>query len=189
MTVQIALLRAVNVGGTGKLAMTELARLCTSVGLADVRTYIQSGNVVFRSELTEADLICRLEGALAARMGQPVGVLIRTAAELQAVLDANPFPAAPPAQVGVQVLTHGLSGDLVARIGSPGREDVRAVGRHLVIHFPDGMGRSRLKLPAAAASGTMRNMNTVARLVAMADEMRDTGGRVPEQALEPDRAR
>ena len=86
----VALLRAVNVGGTGKLAMTDLRRLCESAGLSCVKTYIQSGNVVFKSALGEAKVKAKLEKALTAKMGKPSFAMVRTAAELRAVVERNP---------------------------------------------------------------------------------------------------
>ena len=166
MTVYVALLRAVNVGGTGLLPMKELAALCAGLGFADARTYIQSGNVVFASPLTEREVKEALEGALAERMGKRVDVLVRTGAELRAALAANPFPEANPARVGVVFLPEAPAPDLLDRLVIPGREEVRAAGRELFIHYPDGMGQSKLKLTAALV-GTTRNLNTVAKLVAM----------------------
>lgn len=95
MTVYVALLRAVNVGGTGKLPMAELKAMCEEVGFEDVRTYIASGNVVFRSKKAAGSLKAALEKRLAVYAGKPVGVLLRTAAEMAEVGEANPFPAAP----------------------------------------------------------------------------------------------
>jgi uncharacterized protein (DUF1697 family) len=98
MTSYIALLRAVNVGGAGKLLMTDLKALCERAGCEQVQTYIASGNVAFWSERSEAEVRSILETSLAAWMGKPIGVLVRTAAEMTAVLKANLFPAAAPAQ-------------------------------------------------------------------------------------------
>src|SRR5580692_5299756 len=95
MHAYIALLRAVNVGGTGKLPMTELKAMCERVGFQSVRTYIASGNVVFQSKKTEAQVKALLEAALAAYAGKAVGVMVRTAAEMAAVLKENPFPKMP----------------------------------------------------------------------------------------------
>src|SRR5579872_2852002 len=92
----VALLRAVNVGGTGKLPMSELKQICEELGFAGVRTYIASGNVVFESRKSEAAVKAALEERLAARAGKPVGVLVRTAAEMARVLADNPFPKAAP---------------------------------------------------------------------------------------------
>ncbi|HVZ35373.1 MAG TPA: DUF1697 domain-containing protein, partial [Polyangiaceae bacterium] len=99
-----ALLRAVNVGGTGKLAMADLKALCVAAGLENVSTYIQSGNVLFRSRRSEASVKKLLEQELEQHMGKPVGVLIRGLEELHAVLEANPFPAAAPNRVIVLFL-------------------------------------------------------------------------------------
>src|SRR5579864_7011350 len=96
MTAYAALLRAVNVGGTGKLPMSELRAMCESVGFSNVRTYIASGNVVFESKLPEGSVKAKLERCLEKYAGKPVGVLVRTGAELAAVLAGNPFRSAAP---------------------------------------------------------------------------------------------
>ena len=95
MTVYVALLRAVNVGGTGKLSMTTLKSLCDEAGFAKARTYIASGNVVFESRLGEPAVKALLEARLRDCVGKPVGVLVRTHAELETVLQDNPFAGQP----------------------------------------------------------------------------------------------
>jgi uncharacterized protein (DUF1697 family) len=95
MTAFVALLRAVNVGGTGKLPMSELKPMCEALGFEGVRTYIASGNVVFTRRKSESAVKKALEARLEAYAGKAVGVMVRTAAEMQAVLKANPFPKAP----------------------------------------------------------------------------------------------
>ena len=95
MAAFIALLRAVNVGGTGKLPMSDLKAMCEELGFTSVRTYIASGNVVFASRKSEAAIKSALEKRLAAYAGKPVGVLVRSAAEMAQVLADNPFPNAP----------------------------------------------------------------------------------------------
>src|ERR1700692_3546844 len=92
----VALLRAVNVGGTGKLPMSELKAMCEAAGFAEVRTFIASGNVVFKSAKSEPAIKAALEASLQRYAGKPVGVLVRSAEELAAVLKANPFPKAAP---------------------------------------------------------------------------------------------
>lgn len=93
MTVYVALLRAINVGGSGKLPMTRLAALCTDLGLTKVRTYIQSGNVVFESRKGEAALRKAIESALSKALGKPADVIVRTAAEMAAIREtAIPSP-------------------------------------------------------------------------------------------------
>jgi uncharacterized protein (DUF1697 family) len=167
MTRFIALLRAVNVGGTGLLPMKELAALCAGLGHEDVRTYIASGNVLFRSVLPEADVRTGLERALAGRMRKPVDVMVRTTAEMQAVLEANPFPAADPKRVVVAFLNEPAPADFLGRIKNVAGEEVRILGREIHLHYRDGIARSKLKLPSSPAS-TGRNLNTVARLAELA---------------------
>jgi uncharacterized protein (DUF1697 family) len=168
MTTFVALLRAVNVGGTGLLPMKDLSALCTRLGFSDVRTYIQSGNVVFRSDVPEARARKILETALAERLGKPVDVMIRSAAELRAVLAGNPFPEAPPSRVAVVFSSNPVPKSAVDEVIAPGGEQAAAGKRELYIFYPDGMGRSKLKLPPALGRMTARNINTVAKLVAMA---------------------
>ena len=167
MAVFIALLRAINVGGTGMLPMKELSALCTELGLAKVRTYIHSGNVVFESRLSEEKVRAALEKALAERMRKTIDVMVRTAAELRSVLEANPFPDAQPAKVAVVFRSGPAPKGLLENLVIPGGEEVRLGKREIYIHYPDGMGRSKLRLSSAVGVVTVRNINTVAKLVAM----------------------
>jgi len=168
MTVYVALLRAINVGGSGKLAMKTLAALCGDLGFAAVRTYIQSGNVVFESRKGEAAVRTALEAALNKALRHPADVVVRTAAEMAAILAANPFPQAQPAKVGVAFLNRRLTKLLLDEVVIPGKEEVVLGAREAYIHFPDGMGRSKLKLPKGWGPATVRNINTVGKLAAMA---------------------
>ena len=165
MTVYVALLRAINVGGTGLLPMGELKDICVGLGFADVATYIQSGNVVFRSALTGTEASVRLEAALCERRGKPAGVLLRDAAEMQAL--RSPFADAEPSKVLITFLPSPPPADALDRLVAPGGERVVVTGREIFIHYPDGSGRSKLKLPLLA-TGTARNLNTVRKLAAMA---------------------
>jgi uncharacterized protein (DUF1697 family) len=169
MATFIALLRAVNVGGTGKLPMADLKALCEAAGFDNVRTYIASGNVVFDSGKSEAAVKAALESALKDYAGKPVGVLMRTAADMAKVLAGNPFPKAAPSQAVAIFLNGPPPRDALERITGRNREEARLGKREIYVHYPDGIGRSKLKIPAAQA-GTMRNMNTVAGLVALAAE-------------------
>jgi uncharacterized protein (DUF1697 family) len=165
----IALLRAVNVGGTGKLPMADLRAMCESAGFQDVRTYIASGNVVLRSTSTAAQVKATLEASLARYAGKPVGVLLRTAAEMAAVLAANPFPKAAPNRVVAIFLDNAPPADTLATLSHRNGEEVVLGKREIYVHYGEGMADSKLKIPAAK-SGTGRNMNTVSRLAAMAKE-------------------
>ena len=167
MHTYIALLRAVNVGGTGKLPMTALKTMCESAGFSDVRTYIASGNVLFNSALAEAAVTRALEEQLHVYAGKPVGVLVRSAAEMATVLAANPFPDAPGNRVAVIFLEAAPPVDaLAAAVGQ--HAELMALGqREIYVHYIDGMADTKLRIPAAK-TGTARNMNTVAKLAAMA---------------------
>jgi uncharacterized protein (DUF1697 family) len=171
MSTFVALLRAINVGGTGKLAMADLVKLCEKAGFTDVKTYIQSGNVVFDSDASAAVVKATLEAALAEKVGKPVGVLLRTAAELQRVLADNPFSQASPSKVIVMFFDRKLPRTVLADVKTPGGEELGLHGREVFVHFPDGQGRSKLKVPFAA-EGTGRNLNTIGKLAAIAQARR-----------------
>ena len=167
MPAYIALLRAVNVMGTGKLPMTELKALCEKLGFKSVRTYIASGNVVFKSSKTEAKVKTMLEAAVAGYTGKPVGVVVRSAAEMAAVLAANPFPERPNHHTLAIFLDEAPPADGLAACSGKVNELVALGVREIYVFYADGVGESKLKIPCAKA-GTGRNMNTVARLAAMA---------------------
>jgi uncharacterized protein (DUF1697 family) len=160
----IALLRAVNVGGTGKLPMAELRAMAARLGFENPRTHIASGNLVFESPLKAAKAQALLEDALQAYAGKPVGVVMRTAAELQALIDANPFPDAAPNRVLFTLLNEAPTSQELR-----GQQDEQVVflPREVLVHHPQGAGQSRLRLPGALA-GTARNLNTLRALLALA---------------------
>ena len=165
----VALLRAVNVGGTGKLPMSDLKALCEELGFGAIRTFIASGNVVFTSRKSEAAIKAALEKQLAAYAGKPVGVLIRSAAEMAQVLSDNPFPQAAPNRVMALFLDHAPPADTLAGLRGQRDEQIQLGRREIYIHYGQGMGTSKLVIPAAR-TGTARNMNTVATLAKMAAE-------------------
>ncbi|WP_426106163.1 DUF1697 domain-containing protein [Massilia sp. TSP1-1-2] len=167
MPIYIALLRAVNVGGTGKLPMTELTSMCEKAGFTKVKTYIASGNVVFDSGASEAQVKAALEKALLAYAGRPVLVLVRSAEEMAAVLAANPFPKAPPNRTVAIFMDRAPAPDTADKVSGQKSEELALGKREVYVHYGDGMADSKLKVPGAEV-GTARNMNTVAKLVAMA---------------------
>lgn len=168
MTAHVALLRAVNVGGTGKLPMTELTAMCVAAGFAEVKTYIASGNVVFTSDTAEAAVKAALEQALADYAGKPVAVMVRTAREMAAIRDANPFAHAPGNRVVAILLDHSPPADAAGAARHVAGEEIALGTREIYVRYTDhGMGQSKLVIPAAKA-GTGRNMNTIAKLAAMA---------------------
>jgi len=166
MTTYIALLRAVNVGGTGKLPMDAVRSLCAAAGFTRVETYIASGNVVFDSSAPASKVKTDLEARLLAHTGKPVGVVVRTAAEMAAALKANPFAKAKPNYAYAVFLDSPPPRDALKEATGQSDEEIQLGKREIYVHYPGGMGRSRLKLPAAK-SGTARNMNTIAKLCAM----------------------
>jgi uncharacterized protein (DUF1697 family) len=167
VTRYVALLRGVNVGGKNVVPMAELRTLAESLGYGEVRTFIQSGNVIFSASPREGAV--RLRSAISARFGIEVAVLLRSAAELGAVLRANPFPVADPSQLHVGFMAKRASAAAVAAL-EPGRflpEEFAVEGRELYLRLPDGMARTKLPryLERQLASPiTFRNWNTLASL-------------------------
>lgn len=164
MSTYVALLRAVNVGGTGKLAMADLKRICIEAGFEQVKTYIASGNVVFESEQKADAVKATLQSRLADHTGKPIDVFIRTAAQMRAVLLANPFGNADAARTYAFFLGSTPSRDALASVRQRKDEEIGVGKREIYVYYPSGMGQSKLVIPAASA-GTARNMNTVAKLV------------------------
>jgi uncharacterized protein (DUF1697 family) len=170
MTAFVALLRAVNVGGTGKLPMSELEAMCEELGFSQVRTYIASGNVVFASRKSETAIKAALEKRLATYAGKSVGVMVRTAAEMAQVSAGNPFPKAAPNRTMAIFLDDAPAKDTLATVKGREDEELKLGKREIYVHYGEGMAKSKLVIPAAK-SGTARNMNTVAVLARMAAEL------------------
>ena len=170
MTSFVALLRAVNVGGTGKLPMSDLKAICEELGFTSVRTYIASGNVVFASRKSEAAVKAVLEKRLAAYAGRAVGVLVRSAAEIAQVAFDNPFPKAAPNRTMAIFLDEPPPKDTLAAVRGRKDEEIKLGKREIYVHYGEGMGQSKLVIPAAK-TGTARNMNTVATVAKMAAEL------------------
>lgn len=178
MSTYLAFLRAVNVGGTGKLSMADLKAWLAQLGLTDVRTLLQSGNVVFRAERTTPEkLEPRLEAAAAKDLGLTTTFFIRTADEWTDALAHNPFAAAAkndPSHLALAVLKSAPTAAQVQSLQAAvkGREQVRAHGRHAYIVYPDGMGPSKLTLAVIekhlATRATARNWNTAQKMAALA---------------------
>ncbi len=167
MTVYVALLRAVNVGGTGKLPMARLLELCGEAGFTDARTYIASGNVIFRSGASEWAARDALAARLGGYAGKPVGVFVRSAAEFATLVADNPFADKPGNRVMVLFTDERLPKHPLDGAVGLGNEDVRLGRRALFVFYPDGVARTRLRL-SIGRGGTMRNMNTVAKLADLA---------------------
>ena len=180
MTVQIALLRAVNVAAYGTVKMADLKAVITKLGFTNVETLLQSGNVVFRSGgATGKALETMLEAEVAKRLGLKTDFMVRSAKEWAGVVAANPFPEAArddPSRLLVMFLKDAARPKAVEALKAAikGRETIAAKGRELYAIYPDGTGRS--KLTNALIEGkvgtraTGRNWNTVMRIKGMVME-------------------
>jgi uncharacterized protein (DUF1697 family) len=182
MPVVISMLRGVNLGGHKKVPMAALRDLCLSLGLRDAQSYIQSGNVVFKTDAKDVTaLIKRIEDAIEKKFGFRPGVALRTTAELKDVIARNPFAkrrGIEPAKLQVHFfLTTSPSAEMrseILRLKSGHPEEIVFGNRELYIYFPDGQGRSKLWPAldrALKKSATGRNWNTVTRLLEMAEGM------------------
>ena len=169
MTAYVALLRAVNVGGR-KLIMSDLKAIADEAGLENAKTFIASGNLMFTSKKSEAVVARLLEERLKAHMQAEVPVLVRTAAELEGVLKANPFADESGSKVAAIFLEDPPPKDALETADRIAGEKLALGAREIYVHDPNGMADSKLRLPAAAG-GTARNMNTVAKLAALAKEV------------------
>jgi uncharacterized protein (DUF1697 family) len=174
----VALLRGVNVGGRTSLAMAQLREIAESCGFERVRTYIQSGNVVFASAEPDTDAVAEvLQAAIADQTSVSPDVMVRTREELATVVVENPFLARgdDPGHLHV-VFTNGPAQPALGSLDldSYAPEEAAAVGRQLYLLLPGGMGRSKLAAALGrheGTSGTARNWRTVTKLLALADEL------------------
>ncbi len=178
MEARIALLRGVNVGSV-KLLMADLKRLAEAEGLANPRTLLQSGNLVFESDREPVELERVLEAAIAGHMGRAIDVLVRTADEWTATLEANPFveeARADPAHTLVTALKREPTPEAIAALEAmfTGPERAAVVGRAMYLVYPVDVGNSKLAGPVLerklGVRGTARNWNTAQKLRALCTE-------------------
>ncbi|TMD48926.1 MAG: DUF1697 domain-containing protein [Chloroflexi bacterium] len=174
MTRYVSLFRGINVGGHQTVPMNELKELHEALGLKDVVTYIQSGNVVFSSDEADlAQLPRQIEDGFAKKFGFQVKVMVRTSAELQDIIDNNPFQnqtmKEPKLMVVLFLATHPESTameDLQKTYVGP--EELCLIGQELFVYYPNGIGRSKLSLTLIEKKlktiGTGRNWNTILQL-------------------------
>ena len=170
MTAYVALLRAVNVGGTGKLPMTELKAMADACGFGSARTFIASGNLVFTSERSETEVAAMLEAKLQDFFGKRVPVFVRTAAEMAEVAAGNPFADDQPSRVYAHFLSEEPAHAMLDAATNVEGERMALGRRAIYVSYGAGIGVTKLKLPAVR-DGTARNMNTVAKLAALAGEL------------------
>lgn len=178
MTVWVAFLRGINVGGNKPIKMADLRELAGSLGLGDAQTVLQSGNLVFTADAGDPDgLTPRLEAAIEARWGFHSDVILRTAAQVRDAVSRNPFAGrgdVDPRRQLIMFLAGSPAAGAAEDLASidAGREEMILDGTELYIHYPDGIGRSKLTGPRLERSlrtaGTARNMNTLARVIGVA---------------------
>lgn len=164
MTTYIALLRAVNVGGTGKLAMADLKALCAELGFRRIETYIASGNVIFDCTEAPQTIEAQMEERLLADTGRSIAVFVRSAAAMRAVKTRNPFADREPKLTHAFFLREKPQSGILDEVRGQAEEQIRLGLREIYVYYPSGAGRSTLLIPAARL-GTARNLNTVAKLV------------------------
>ena len=173
----IVLLRGINVGGHRPVAMADLRAVLTDRGYEDVRTHLQSGNVVLSSGESAEQTRRAIEDALAATFGDGIEVFVRTRKELADVLEGDPLRAVAdnPSRYVVMFLsgTPDASALKAAKAADAGDEQFIAVGRVIYLWCPDGLHNAKLaKLLSErrlGVSATARNWNTVAKLLELAD--------------------
>lgn len=177
MTVFAALLRAINVGGTSIIRMADLKALCEDIGFGDVRTLLQSGNVVFTATGSDEAVAKKLAAAIEKNHGFRPAIVIRTTGELADAIARNPFPGAAKSEPN-RLLVSFLAGppvkDAAERLAAVkvDKEKLHLSGRELFVHYADGgMGTSKVGNAvlerALGAPATARNWNTVTKLQAM----------------------
>jgi uncharacterized protein (DUF1697 family) len=181
MTVVISMLRGVNLASHNRIKMDDLRALYESLGLRGAQTYVQSGNVIFRTAAQDLiRLSKKIENAVEREFGFQSSVIVRTASELRDVVERNPFAhrsGIEPNRLLVNFLASHPSPevrDQVLRIKTD-PEELRIDGRELYIYFPNGMARPKmswqvlertLKIP-----GTSRNWNSVTKMLGIAEKM------------------
>ncbi len=177
MHTAVAILRGINVSGQKQIKMTDLQQLCSTIGLQNVRTYIQSGNVIFDTELTDARVIQqKIEQKIAEVYGFTVPVLIKTKQELEHVVHTNPFikqPAIDSSKLHVTFLATAPAQKAVDALLAVDYlpDEWIVIGKEVYLHCPDGYGRTKLtntffekKFATAATTRNWKTVNELLRL-------------------------
>ena len=157
------MLRAVNVAGTGKLPMADLKAMGEACGFTNVRTFIASGNLLFESDLDESEAAQRVGDKIEAFFGKAVPVFVRSAAEMAAVAAGNPFADDKPSRVMAHFIAETPTAAMLAEARDVAGERMAIGPRMIYVSYGEGIGKTRLKLPAVR-QGTARNLNSVARM-------------------------
>jgi uncharacterized protein (DUF1697 family) len=182
MPVLISMLRGVNLGPHNRIKMDALRVLYQSLELEDPRTYVQSGNVIFRTkEKNAAKLASKIQEGIAKKFGFRPQVIIRTTDELKQALAANPFRSRreiESSRLLITFLSAGPPAEAHAAIGNlkVQREELHLLGRELYIYFPDGIGKSKVPWSSVEkllkVTGTARNLNSVVKMLEIAEQLK-----------------
>ncbi len=181
MPVLISMLRAVNVGGHSKIKMDALRALYTSLKFDNPQTYLQSGNVIFKTSESKLDVVAkRIQSAIEKKFACRTEIILRTTAELRSVVAKNPFSKRPNIEPSKLLIAFLASdpGDAARKILQEQKfspEELHVAGRELYIYFPDGMGKSKLPWPRIYkilnTPGTGRNWTSVTKMLEMAENL------------------
>jgi uncharacterized protein (DUF1697 family) len=172
VTTYVAFLRGINLGSTNKISMPELRALAEGLGYAEVRTYINSGNLIFTATKRPATLEREISSAIAERIGPKIDVTVRTLAQLEQIVADNPYPDGNPSQVTVAFLTKPPPADAQVKVAAVAaeHEPFTIAGTQVYVHYSHGIGTSRLAEKFSAiigVSATVRNIRTVTKIIEM----------------------
>jgi uncharacterized protein (DUF1697 family) len=170
VTAYVALVRGVNVAGTGKLPKDELKAMGEACGFEKVRTFINSGNLLFTSDLAERTVKQRVEEKLSSFFGRPVPVFVRSAKEIAESEERNPFDDDKPSRVMAHFIDEQPSQAMLDDARDVQGERLALGPRLIYVSYGEGIGKSKLKLPAVK-QGTARNMNSVGKIAELLAEM------------------
>ncbi len=181
MPVIISMLRGVNVGAHNRIKMDALRALYESLGFEQPRTFIQSGNVIFRTkQKSTPQLAKKIQAAIGGKLGCSPEVILRSSEEMRQAIAANPFAdrkGIDPAKLLITFLTAEPHADAKQKLSTlkPHPEEIHLIGREMYIYFPDGAGKSKLQWSQVEkmtkVQGTARNLNSVTKMLAIAEEL------------------
>ena len=163
MTAYVALIRAVNVSGTGKLPKEDLKAIGEACGFGNCRTFINSGNLLFTSELAESAVKQRIEEKLSGYFGKTVPAFVRSATEMAEAIEKNPFGDDKPSRVMAHFIDDKPDQTMLDEARDVQGERLALGPRLIYVSYGEGIGKTKLKLPAVK-QGTARNMNSVAKM-------------------------
>jgi uncharacterized protein (DUF1697 family) len=170
VTAYVALIRAVNVAGTGKLPKDELKAMGEACGFENARTFINSGNLLFTGDLTEATAKKRVEKSLAEHFGKAVPAFVRNTREMAEAVARNPFGDDKPSRVMAHFIDEEPTRAMLDEARDVQGERLALGPRLIYVSYGEGIGKTKLKL-RAVKQGTARNMNSVAKIAGLLAEM------------------